>query len=220
MGEVYRGRDTRLKREVAIKVLPETVARDPAALARFQRDAQSIAALNHPNIVTIYSVEDAGGVVFFTMELVEGKPLSDLIGNRGVPLPSLLELAIPLADAVSAAHQKGITHRDLKPANVMVRADGQSIDIDERTGNITDQPQTIGLMTGILHDLAISRSGQELALTETEGSMNLTRLPLTVTGSAAAGPEEVPSAGQVYDGLPSVLPDGRLIAYTIPTATM
>jgi len=90
----------------------------------------------------------------------------------------------------------------------------QSIGIDERTGTITDQPQTIGLMTGILHDLAISRSGQELALTEAEGSMNLTRLPLTVTGSAPAGAEEVLSAGQVYDGLPSVSPDGRLIAYT------
>ena len=90
----------------------------------------------------------------------------------------------------------------------------QSIGIDERTGTITDQPQTIGLMTGILHDLAISRSGQELALTEAEGSMNLTRLPLTVAGNAPAGTEEVLSAGQVYDGLPSVSPDGRQIAYT------
>ena len=125
MGEVYRAHDPKLKRDVAIKVLPETVARDPEALARFQREAQSIAALNHPNIVTIYSVEDAGGVVFFTMELVDGKPLSDVIGRRGVPLVRLLQLAIPLADAVSAAHEKGITHRDLKPANVMVRADGR-----------------------------------------------------------------------------------------------
>src|SRR5262245_52532068 len=123
MGEVYRARDTKLKRDVAIKVLPESVSRDPDFLARFQREAQSIAALNHPNIVTIHSVEEADGVVFFTMELVEGKPLSDVIGNGGVPLARLLQLAIPLADAVSAAHQKGITHRDLKPANVMVSAD-------------------------------------------------------------------------------------------------
>jgi serine/threonine protein kinase len=125
MGEVYRARDPNLKRDVAIKVLPESVARDPDSLARFRREAQSIAALNHPNIVTIYSVEDADGVVFFTMELVEGKPLGDVIGKRGLPLARLLQLAIPLADAVSAAHQKGITHRDLKPANVMVRADGR-----------------------------------------------------------------------------------------------
>src|SRR5215510_6896819 len=125
MGEVYRARDTKLKREVAIKILPESVARDPDSLARFQREAQSIAALNHPNIVTIYSVENASGVVFFTMELVEGKPLGDVIGKGGVPLARLLHLAIPLADAVSAAHQKGITHRDLKPANVMVTAEGR-----------------------------------------------------------------------------------------------
>src|SRR5213593_4361864 len=125
MGEVYRARDRKLDRDVAIKVLPESVARDPDSLSRFQREAQSIAALNHPNIVTVYSVEDAGGVVFFTMELVEGKPLGDAIGKGGVPLARLLQLAIPLADAVSAAHQKGITHRDLKPANVMVRADGR-----------------------------------------------------------------------------------------------
>jgi len=125
MGEVYRARDRKLDRDVAIKVLPESVARDPDSLSRFQREAQSIAALNHPNIVTIYSVEDAGGVVFFTMELVEGKPLGDVIGKGGVPLARLLQMAIPLADAVSAAHQKGITHRDLKPANVMVRADGR-----------------------------------------------------------------------------------------------
>src|SRR5262249_10086580 len=107
------------------KVLPESVARDPDSLARFQREVQSIAALNHPNIVTIYSVEEADGVVFFSMELVEGKPLVDVIGARGVPLARLLQLAIPLADAVSAAHQKGITHRDLKPANVMLSTDGR-----------------------------------------------------------------------------------------------
>src|SRR5262249_18274527 len=125
MGEVYRARDLKLKREVAIKVLPESVACDPDSLARFQREAQSIAALNHPNLVTIRSVEEAEGVVFFPMELVEGKPLGDVIGKAGVPLARFLQLAIPLVDAVSAAHQKGITHRDLKPANVMVRADGR-----------------------------------------------------------------------------------------------
>jgi serine/threonine protein kinase len=125
MGEVYRARDRKLNRDVAIKVLPESVARDPDSLARFQREVQSIAALNHPNIVTIYSVEEADGVVFFSMELVEGKPLGDVIGTRGVPLARLLQFAIPLADAVSAAHQKSITHRDLKPANVMLSADGR-----------------------------------------------------------------------------------------------
>jgi Tol biopolymer transport system component/tRNA A-37 threonylcarbamoyl transferase component Bud32 len=124
MGEVYRARDKKLNRDVAIKVLAESV-RDAEHVARFQREAQSIAALNHPNIVTIHSVEDANGVFFLTMELVEGKVLSEVIDPRGLPLTRLLEIAIPLVDAVSAAHEKGITHRDLKPANVMVTGAGR-----------------------------------------------------------------------------------------------
>jgi serine/threonine protein kinase len=123
MGEVYRARDPKLKRDIAIKVLPETTAADPERRARFEREAQSIAALNHPNIVTIHSVEEADGVLFLTMEYVEGRPLSDLMVKGGLRLPQILDVAVPLADAISAAHQKGITHRDLKPANVMVTAD-------------------------------------------------------------------------------------------------
>ena len=107
MGEVYRARDPKLNRAIAIKILPETTAADPERRARFEREAQTIAALNHPNIVTIHSVEADNGVLFLTMELVEGKPLSDLIVKGGMPLAPLLALAIPLADAVSAAHQKG-----------------------------------------------------------------------------------------------------------------
>ena len=125
MGEVYRARDTRLKRDIALKVLPDSTAGAPERRARFEREAQSIAALSHPNIVTIHSVEEAHGVLFLTMEYVEGKPVSDLIVKAGLPLTQILNLAIPLADAVSAAHQRGITHRDLKPANVMVTADGR-----------------------------------------------------------------------------------------------
>src|SRR6516164_8852956 len=110
MGEVYRARDPRLKRDIALKVLPDSTARDPERRARFEREAQSIAALSHRNVVTIYSVEEADGVLFLTMESVEGKPLSDLIVKGGLPLAQILNLAIPLADAVSAAHQRGITH--------------------------------------------------------------------------------------------------------------
>ena len=125
MGEVYRARDPKLNRVIAVKILPEAAAADPEHRTRFQREAQSIAALTHPNIVIIYSVEEADGVLFLTMEYVEGKPLSHLIVRGGVPLTRILNLAIPLADAISAAHQKGITHRDLKPANVMVAPDGR-----------------------------------------------------------------------------------------------
>jgi Tol biopolymer transport system component len=130
MGEVYRARDPRLKRDIAIKVLPDTTAADPERCARLEREAQSIAALNHPNIVTIHSVEEADGVLFLTMEYVDGKSLSELIVKGGLPLAQILKLAIPLADAISAAHQKGITHRDLKPANVMVTPDGRAKVLD------------------------------------------------------------------------------------------
>lgn len=125
MGEVYAADDTRLKRRVAIKVLPDAVAHDESRRLRFEREAQSVAALNHPNIVTLYAVEHADDTMFLTMELVEGQPLSDLIGDRGMALSRFFAVAIPLADAVAAAHQRGITHRDLKPGNVMVAADGR-----------------------------------------------------------------------------------------------
>ncbi len=125
MGEVYRATDTKLKREVAVKVLPAALASDPGRLARFQREAQAVAALNHPNVVTIYSVEKADTTHFLTMELVEGKTLVEVIPPGGLSLHDLLTLAIPLADAMSAAHERGIVHRDLKPANVMVTDEGR-----------------------------------------------------------------------------------------------
>jgi serine/threonine-protein kinase len=120
MGEVYRARDLKLDRDVALKVLPPETAEDRDRLNRFQREARAVATLNHPHIVTIHSVEDADGTHFLTMELVEGVALSRLIPRGGLPLDKLFELAIPLADALAAAHEKGIVHRDLKPANVMV----------------------------------------------------------------------------------------------------
>jgi eukaryotic-like serine/threonine-protein kinase len=125
MGVVYRARDTRLRREVALKILPDDFASDPERLDRFQREAQAVAALNHPNVVTIHSVEEVGGIHFLTMELIEGKTLVDLIPAGGLPFEALLKLALPLVDAMSAAHQRSIVHRDLKPANVMVDADGR-----------------------------------------------------------------------------------------------
>ena len=125
MGEVYRARDTRLDRDVALKVLPADMAADPERLDRFQREARAVAALNHPNIVTIYSVEEADGSHFLTMELVEGRTLDVILTEDGLSQERFLELAVPLADAVAAAHAKGITHRDLKPQNVMVGSDGR-----------------------------------------------------------------------------------------------
>ena len=132
MGEVYAAEDTKLKRQVALKVLPPEMAVDPVRRARFQREAEAVAALDHPNIVTIYSVESASTdeeerrlVHFFTMQLIDGRTLGELIPEGGLPLDRFLDLALPLADALSAAHRKGITHRDLKPGNVMVGDDGR-----------------------------------------------------------------------------------------------
>ena len=125
MGEVYRAHDTRLGRDVAVKVLPDEVASSPERLARFEREARIVASLNHPNIVTLHSIEEAGGTRFLTMEVVEGRSLADLIAPGGLPLVQALDVTIPLADALAAAHGKGVVHRDLKPANVMVTADGR-----------------------------------------------------------------------------------------------
>ncbi len=125
MGEVYAAEDTRLGRRVALKVLSPGLAMDADRRERFEREARAVAALNHPNIVTIYSVEEADGVPFLTLELVEGRTLDALIPLGGLPLDRILAYAIPLADAVGAAHQRGITHRDLKPGNVMIGDDGR-----------------------------------------------------------------------------------------------
>jgi len=125
MGEVYLAEDTKLHRKVALKVLPVEWGSDPERLERFQWEAQVLATLNHPNIVTIYSVEKDEDVHFFTMELVEGETLAEKIPVDGLSPDRFLEIAIPLADALAAAHERGIIHRDMKPGNVMVRPDGR-----------------------------------------------------------------------------------------------
>jgi len=124
MGEVYRAHDSRLNREVAIKVLPETLATDAERLARFTREAQTLAALNHPNIATIYGVEESGGVRALVMELVAGEDLSVHMARGPIPLAEALLIAKQIAEALEAAHEQGIVHRDLKPANVKLRDDG------------------------------------------------------------------------------------------------
>ena len=125
MGEVYRARDAKLNRDVAIKVLLPSVANDPDRLARFSREAQVLASLNHPNIAHIHGLEDANGVTALVMELVEGEDLAERIANSGrIPIDDALRIARQIADALEAAHAQGIVHRDLKPANIRIRPDG------------------------------------------------------------------------------------------------
>src|SRR4051812_18507618 len=124
MGEVYRATDTNLKRSVAIKVLPTTFAGDPDRLARFQREAEVLAALNHPHIAAVYGLERGPDLTALVMELVEGEDLSERIARGPIPLDNALKIGRQIAEALEAAHDRGIVHRDLKPANIKVRDDG------------------------------------------------------------------------------------------------
>jgi eukaryotic-like serine/threonine-protein kinase len=144
MGEVFRARDTKLNRDVALKVLPDSFASDPERLARFTREAQTLAAINHPNIAHIHGLEESSGVRAIVMELVEGDDLSQRIARGAIPLDEALPIARQIADALEAAHEQGIIHRDLKPANIKLRPDGTVKVLDFGLAKAMDQGSGIG----------------------------------------------------------------------------
>ena len=125
MGEVFRAKDQKLGRDVAIKVLPEEFARDTERVARFQREAKLLASLNHPNIASIYGLEESEGTNFLVLELIEGETLRDRIKAGPIPVEESLKLALQIAEALEAAHEKGVIHRDLKPSNIKVTPEGK-----------------------------------------------------------------------------------------------
>jgi len=162
MGEVYRARDLKLGRDVAVKVLPEAVASSPARLARFQHEARAVAKLSHPNIVVLYSIEEEDGIPFLTMELVEGGTLATLVTPGGLPFDRVFEIAIALSEALVAAHERGVVHRDLKPGNIMVSIDGRVKVLDFGLAKEVHVPKS-GLAetaTGTTMEIPISVRGE------------------------------------------------------------
>ena len=241
MGQVYRARDTKLNRDVALKVLPESFAHDPDRLARFQREAQVLASLNHPNIAHVHGLEDSGGVRALVMELVEGEDLAERLARGAIPLDDTLPIAKQIAEALEAAHERGIIHRDLKPANVKVRPDGTVKVLDFGLAKVWESPSSEQIDPSdspTLTSPAMTRSGVILGTAaymspeQARGAAVDRRTDVWAFGCVLfemlSGRSAFGSAGTVSDAIAAVLkasPTGRCClehaaAYSCPSQAM
>ena len=169
MGEVYQARDTKLDRDVALKVLPEAFTSDPDRLARFEREAKVLASLNHPNIGSIYGLEEAEGVRALVLELVEGPTLADRITQGPIPIDEALPIATQIAEALEAAHERGVIHRDLKPANIKVKDDGTVKVLDFGLAKAF-QPDASGASASLSPTISLTDSRRPARLRDTSSA--------------------------------------------------